>query len=221
MRRDITLAVVDDPTVEPDLYVRMVRKHLDYDGEYTGTYDDDTYYEFDCSRINTASLREPVDHELIGHDEFSKMACLSSAFATAPVSTSVSVEGKTAYSFNGRTYNLTRYKGLNDYLDACFGGMDTEFSVCPAGYRLPNIREMAIIWNMLQPLTTGDAGNTGFLSSGDDNQVPSRSHWSKGVDGNDTKVSTAWGWGMMNNKILMAEPNSRHSIKKPRCVRDL
>ena len=221
VRRDITLAVVDDPTVEPDLYVRMVRKHLDYDGEYTGTYDDDTYYEFDCSRINTASLREPVDHELIGHDEFSKMACLSSAFATAPVSTSVSVEGKTAYSFNGHTYNLTRYKGLNDYLDACFGGMDTGFSVCPAGYRLPNIREMAIIWNMLQPLTTGDAGNTGFLSSGDDNQVPSRSHWSKGVDGTDTKVSTAWGWGMMNNKILMAEPNSRHSIKKPRCVRDL
>ena len=221
VRRDITLSVVDDPNVEPDLYVTMKRKHLGNNGEFSGTYDNDTYYEFDCSRINTASLREPVDHELIGHDEFSKMACLSSAFETAPVSMSVSVEGMTSYSFNDKTYNLTRYKGLNDYLDACFGGLDTGFSVCPPGYRLPNIREMAVIWNLLEPLKTGDAGNSGFLGHGDDNQVPSRSHWSKGVDGSDTKVSSAWGWGMMDNKILMAEPNARHSIKKPRCVKDL
>lgn len=221
VRRDITLSVVDDPNVEPDLYVTMKRKHLGNNGEFSGTYDDNTYYEFDCSRINTASLREPVDHELIGHDEFSKMACLSSAFETAPVSMSVSVEGMTSYLFNGKRYNLTRYKGLNDYLDACFGGLDTGFSVCPPGYRLPNIREMAVIWNLLAPLKTGDAGNSGFLGHGDDNQVPSRSHWSKGVDGSDTKVSSAWGWGMMDNKILMAEPNARHSIKKPRCVKDL
>ena len=122
------------------------------------------------------------------------------------------------------------YKGLNDYLDACFGGMDTEFSVCPPGYRLPNIREMAVIWNLLAPLTTKDYRylgvntdpNSNKYDQADDNyQVPSRTHWSKGVDGSNTKVSTAWGWGMMCNKILMAEPLSRHSIKKPRCVRDL
>ena len=223
VKRDITLAAADDPTVEPDLYVTMKRRRLGSDGEYSGNYDNNTYYEFDCSRINTASLREPVDHELIGHDEFSKMACLSRGFVTAPVSMSVSVEDMTSYSFNGKTYNLTRYKGLNDYLDACFGGLDTDFSVCPPGYRLPNIREMAIIWNMLAPLTTRDAKSDGYLGSGDKDQVPSRSHWSKGVDGSTTKVSNAWGWGMMYNKILMAEPNSesRHWIKKPRCVKDL
>lgn len=228
VRRDITLAVVDDPTVEPDPYIVMTRKHLESDGSvtspYTSDYDVNTFYEFDCSRINTASLREPVDHELIGHDEFSKMACLSSSFEAAPVSMSVSVEGMTSYSFNGHNYNLTKYKGLNDYLDACFGGMDAGFSVCPPGYRLPNIREMAIIWNLLSPLTTGDAGNSssGYLGPQNDaDQVPSRTHWSKGVDGSNTKVSSAWGWGMMCNKILMAEPNSRHSIKKPRCVKDL
>ena len=222
VKRDITLAAADDPTVEPDLYVTMKRRRLGSDGEYSGNYDNNTYYEFDCSRINTASLREPVEHELIGHDEFSKMACLSRGFVTAPVSMSVSVVDKTSYSFNGITYNLTRYKGLNDYLDACFGGLDTDFSVCPPGYRLPNIREMAIIWNMLAPLTTGDAGSKGYLGSGDKDQVPSRSHWSKGVDGSN-KVANAWGWGMMYNKILMAEPNSesRHWIQKPRCVRDL
>lgn len=221
VRRDITLAVVDDPNVEPDPYIVMKRQKLGNNGTYSGTYNNDTYYEFDCSRINTASLREPVDHELIGHDEFSKMACLSSSFVTAPVSMSVDISsGYTSYSFNGTNYNLTKYKGLNDYLDACFGGMDTGFSVCPPGYRLPNIREMAVIWNYLAPLTTGDAGSGGFLGYGDGNTIPNRTYWSKGSEGS-SKVSDAWGWGMMNNKILMATPNGKHTIQKPRCVKDL
>lgn len=225
VRRDITLAVVDDPTVEPDPYIVMRRRHLDNDGEYSGTYDNNTYYEFDCSRINTASLREPVDHELIGHDEFSKMACLSSGFVTAPMSTAVDITDKTSYTFNGTTYNLTQYKGLNDYLDACFGGMDVDYSVCPKGYRLPNIREMAVIWNILKPLTTGDAAanNNGYLGHGDANTVPNRTHWSKGPEGTN-KVPAAWGWGMMDNKIMMAQPygaTGKHRVQKPRCVKDL
>ena len=221
VRKDITEAESEDPTVQPDQYITAVRKHLETDGSvtenYTGSYDDNTFYSFDCSRINLASLREPVDHELVGHDEFSKMACLSSAFETAPVSASSTITISSSYTFNGTTYNLNTYKGMNDYLDASFGGMDQNFSPCPQGYRLPNIREMAIIWNILSTYTTGDSA---FLGSGS-TTIPSRTHWSKGPEGTD-KVHDAWGWGMINTKILMANPASNsHKITKPRCVKDL
>ena len=219
VRRDITEAQADDPTVEPDPYITYTRKHKESNGSvtenFTGNYDDNTFYDFDCSRINTASLREAVDHELIGHDEFSKMACLSSHFTIAPVSDCILVTDKTAYLFNNVTYNLKEYKGMNDYLDACFGGLDTEFSVCPRGYRLPNIRELAIIWNVLT-----DENDSKYLGSGS-STVPSRTHWSKGPEGETVKVSNAWGWGMINNKILMAQPTgTTHQIERPRCVKD-
>ncbi|MBR5924675.1 MAG: DUF4906 domain-containing protein [Bacteroidales bacterium] len=228
VRKDITVAEAEDPTVEPDPYVIAVRKHMEDDGSvsdnYTEDYNDNVFYEFDCSRINLASIREPIDHELVGHDEFSKMACLPSKFVTAPLSTYEKFNNKTAYSFNGSTYNLTTYKGLNDYLDASFGGMDTEFSVCPSGYRLPNVREMAIIWNIVSAYTTKDSWDKtkkiGYLGNGDSNTVPARTHWSKGPEGSN-KVSDAWGWGMMDNKILMAKPTSQHKIDKPRCIKDL
>lgn len=32
-------------------------------------YDKDVYYIFDCSRINTPSLRYYTDRELVAHDE--------------------------------------------------------------------------------------------------------------------------------------------------------
>lgn len=217
VRRDITLAVVDDPTVEPDPYITTVRKRLGYDEPYSGAYTTDTYYEFDCSRINLTSLREPVDHELIGHDEFSKMACLSSHFTTAPASMSVDISGETSHSFNENTYNLTQYRGFNQYLDDSFGGMDTGFSVCPPGYRVPNVREITVIWNVLTDYGLGDEAYLGSGSS----TIPSRTHWSKGADGTNTKVADAWGWGMLGTKLLMASPASNsHKILTPRCVRD-
>ena len=103
--------------------------------------------------------------------------------------------------------------------------MDVDYSVCPKGYRLPNIREMAVIWNILKPLTTGDAAanNNGYLGHGDANTVPNRTHWSKGPEGTN-KVPAAWGWGMMDNKIMMAQPygaTGKHRVQKPRCVKDL
>lgn len=214
VRKDITTA---PPTIEPDHYMTVTRKHVGSDSEYTGAYDPDTYYEFDCSRINLASLRDPIDHELVGHDENSRMACLPSKFEAAPASQSISLSGKTAYSFNQKTYNLTKYEGLNTYLDACFGGLDSDFSVCPHGYRLPNVREMAVIWNLLMEMDTGDSG---YLGSGSET-IPSRTYWSKGKNGS-KKVTNAWGWGMLNTKLLMADAsNNNHSVKAPRCVRDL
>lgn len=213
-RVDITQA--DDPEIEPDPYVIMTRKRLNEDGSvtspFTGTYDDRTFYEFDCTHINLASLREPVDHELIGHDENSKMACLSSKFETAPRVNLVNVS--TNYSFNGTNYNLQQLGPINSYLDASFGGLDAGFSPCPAGYRLPNVREISVIWNILSPLTSGD---TSYLDTSN-NTMPCRTHWSKGALGT-KKVPGKWGWGMNAQHLLMAEPTNKGNY--PRCVRDI
>lgn len=215
-RKDITLT--NDPEVEPNPYIIMTRKHRETDGSitspYDGDYDVNTFYEFDCSRINVESLREPVDHELIGHDENSKMACLSNKFVTAPESDLISLNGKGSYSFNGSTYDLTKIRTLNQYLDACFPDLDQNFSICPAGYRLPNVREMAVMWTVLSPLNTGDSK---FL--GDDKTYPTRTHWSKGIDGTNTKLSGKWGWGMNAQHMLMA--NTTNNVGKPRCVKDV
>lgn len=218
-RKDITLT--DNPNVEPDPYIIMTRKHLNEDGTvtspYTGNYDNRTFYEFDCSRINVASLRESVDHELIGHDENSKMACLSSRFVTAPEINAVDISKKNSYQFNGKTYNLTKIQQLNQYLDASFPNLDANFSVCPEGYRLPNVREMSIIWTALSPLETGDGLGTGYLGATNTN-MPSRTHWSKGNEGS-KKRSTDWGWAMNTQHLLMAPTGN--GVSKPRCVKDL
>ena len=218
-RRDITLAVVDDPTIEPDDYVTTTRKHLNEDNtvtdNYTGDYDNRTFYEFDCSNINLASLRDPVDHELIGHDENSKMACLSSGFVTAPVINLVNTSNKSNHPFNGTNYNLTQITKLNEYLDASFPDLDASFSVCPEGYRLPNIRELSLIWTFLAPMTTGDAT---FLET-ENTSAPCRTHWSRGSLGSG-KMPNKWGWAMSSKHLRMMDNNAAIS-KTPRCVKDI
>ena len=217
-RKDITKA--ESPDAEPDPYATVVRKHLNEDGSitspYTGAYDNRTFFTFDCSRINTASLREPVDHELIGHDESSKMACLSAGFETAPAINLVSLDGKGSYIFNGKTYNLKQYESLNQYLDDSFPDLDANFKVCPAGYRLPNVREMSLMWTMLAP--TGDSAYLGSANN-DTDTTPARTHWSMGGNGTFVKESGKWGWGMSGMHLLMA--SKTQSISKIRCVRDL
>ncbi|MBQ9399767.1 MAG: DUF4906 domain-containing protein [Bacteroidales bacterium] len=217
VRKDITLA---DNDVEPDQYAIVTRKHLETDGTvtspWTGTYDNKTYYEFDCSRINLASLREPVDHELIGHDEHSKMACLSSKFGAAPEANLVTLS--TNYTFNGKTYNLQKVKQLNQYLDDSFPNLDMNYRICPEGYRLPNVREMSLIWTMLASMTTGDSA---YMGNNDNNGTAARTHWSFGAEGN-KKVSTKWGWGMSSGHLLMYNTSgSPETSPRPRCVRDI
>lgn len=215
-RKDITLA--EDPEVEPNAYALVTRKRINPDGTitspYTGAYNDSTFYEFDCSRINTASLREPVDHELIGHDENSKMACLSSKFETAPACILCDTN-KGSYSFNGNTYNLTKIQTFNKYLDDSFPNLDANFSVCPPGYRIPNVREISLIWTELAPMTTGDAT---YLTT-EDRSTPCRTHWSRGTEGSQ-KMPNAWGWAMSSQHLRMADKALNISTK-PRCVKDL
>lgn len=68
---DMTYAPLE---AEPEDYVVMKRMR---DGvEYSGAFDDDVYYVFDCSRVNQASLRYYTNRELASHDENSEQACL-------------------------------------------------------------------------------------------------------------------------------------------------
>lgn len=215
-RKDITLA--EDPNVEPVPYTTVIRKHLNTDGTvtspYTGDYDDYTFYVFDCSRINLASIREPVEgHELVGHDENSKMACLSTAFETAPAVNLITVNSRT---FNGKSYNLKVINTLNDYLDASFPNLDAGFRVCPEGYRLPNVREMSLIWTELSSMDTGDSVYLGDMN--DSNVSHCRTRWSKGSGGTSPKVNNQWGWSMSGKHLLMA---GTQSCSKPRCVKDV
>ena len=217
-RKDITLA--EDPEVEPNPYIIVTRKHLEENGTitspYTGAYDNRTYYEFDCSRINQASLREPVDHELIGHDEHSKMACLSKGFVTLPDINTGNLNSYTSYTFNGKTYNLKKINELNTYLDDSFPDLDANLDVCPDGYRLPNVREMSIMWTMLSAMTTNDSN---YLGSDDNHAVPCRTHWSMGKEGTKIKMNSKWGWGMSKKHLLMSDNGKE--MPTIRCVKDI
>ena len=225
VRKDISDS--DAKYVEPDNYIKVTRMLYNPDGEdtpYDGAFDaahkDNVYYKFDCTRINLASLRDRIDHELVGHDEFSRMACLSKVgFETIPLCNAVDLTNYSSYLFNGKTYKLTTFQGMNNYLDDCFGEMDTYFSVCPKGYRLPNVRELSVMWNLIINFIPDDKA---YMGTGDSDTVPSRTYWSMGKNGGDNmKVYTAWGWGSNQNKMLMAKPEATHIINKPRCVRDL
>ena len=208
--KDITYA---DPETEPDQVIQVTRRHRDELGRDvaypTGSYDKYTYYDFDCSRINEASLRESVNHELIAHDEDSKAACLYTRFETIPADESKSVP--TEIYFEGKRYEPQYPKQMNAYLDASWGIVANPF--CPTGYRLPNVREDAIIWN--------------FIPVSDRNYLlvnnTSRTHWSFGIDGTRRKSGlTSWGWTISKVKILMA--NERRDDQRAvalRCVRDI
>ena len=140
------------------------------------------------------------------------MACLSSKFATAPV-TDLKTVG--THEFNGTSYDLTTFSGINSYLDACFPDLDNSYRICPEGYRLPNAREVSLMWTVLSALTTGDATYLG--KSNDSDGTFSRTHWSMGALGSQ-KAPNYYGWGMSSRHLLMA---LGQKFTKPRCVKDI
>ena len=140
------------------------------------------------------------------------MACLSSKFGTAPVIDLKTVDTRV---FNGTTYDLKTFSGINNYLNACFPDLDSGFRICPEGYRLPNAREVSLMWTVLSALTTGDSAYLG--NSGDTDGTFSRTYWSMGALGSQ-KAPTYYGWGMSSKHLLMA---LNQKFTKPRCVKDI
>ncbi len=201
--RDITYS---EATVEPDEYIQV--KRMRRNQEYAGSYDSEVYYEFDCARLNEASLRFYTNRELVSHDEHSEQALLYSYFVTHPKSMSITVKDIPAIQSINRAYSINAYLdsniGLNPY--------------CPPGYRLPNVRELALMRNFIP---SGDVD--GFFDKSSTNYTPSRTHWSFGKAGEYYKsnrgTGSRYGWGVTYVKVLMLE--DKDEVKQVRCVKDI
>ncbi|MBQ9309305.1 MAG: DUF4906 domain-containing protein [Bacteroidales bacterium] len=200
---DITFS---EPETEPDNFI--VTKRMKDGEEYDGPYDEHVYYQFDCTRINEASLRYYTKMELVSHDEHDIAACLPHKFEAAPKSIAP-------------TFTAIRLDIMNENLDLSI----EENPYCPKGYRLCNIRELEVLWDFIP-------------SPGDNDFRPAinfaRTHWSFGRVGDfyDTKkgsgrsaYTNVWGWGTSKKevKILMAGHNDDADKKATeiRCVRDI
>lgn len=191
-------------TAEPEDYI-VVKRLLngqDYDGDFT----DYVYYEFDCTRLNEASLRYYTNRELSAHDEESEQASLYKSFATHPRKMVVNVNNLPPPQ-NSCVYINT----INEYLNTNVG----ENPFCPSGYRLPNIRELAV----MRYFIPSDDINSVFSAN-----APSRTHWSFGLVGafynSGRGTENRYGWGASKEKIFMMDRNNQ-KVDYPRCVKDV
>ncbi len=187
----------------PEDYIVVKRMK---DGEiYTGTFDYDVYYEFDCSRINKASRRYYTNRELVLHNENNEQACLYDYFAAPSYNQAIKIGDVPA--INGKK----TISEINDYLNANIA--DNPF--CPQGYRLPNVREVAVLRDFIP---SSDVEKY----FGRDNFAPSRTYWSFGVVGEFYKsvLGKRYGWGAAYTKVHMFETNSQRS-NSVRCVKDV
>lgn len=188
--QDITYA---DTSFVPQPYLTVHRKSTQSSGDYTGDFNDYVYYEFDCSYMNTASLRGYTDNELVLHDENSEASFLYANFVSAP-------------RIQQPTFTAITNKNMNNYLDTY--GLNP---YCPDGYRLPNVRELAVYRNLIP-----DSDKTRVFNS-TTSYAFTRSYWSLGSDGL-RKVTDEYGWGANSQKILMTY---NHTTTTVRCVKDV
>ncbi len=96
-------------------------------------------YLLDLTNLNTSSQRIRVTDELVPQDETSEMSRPASSFITGIVGNQGKPIGKyTAYENEVKNYLTAGY------------------SYCPEGYRLPNIREGAIMYNYIDDASFWD-----------------------------------------------------------------
>ena len=200
---DITYSA---PTVEPEDYVIVHR--LRFGEPYTGNFDENVYYEFDCSRINEASLRYYTNRELSPHDEFSEQACLYPYFTFHAKNEAVDM-GKLPSPLNGNN----RIHLLNQYLNSNIA--DNPY--CPPGYRIPNVRELSVLHDFIPGGDiTSYLGGTGI-------NAPGRTHWSFGTAGEfynpNRGTQDRYGWGVSYQKVFMLQESQ--NAPAVRCVKDL
>lgn len=201
--KDITYAPVVPPSgqqaVEAENYIQVTRIR---DGvrNYTGKYDSNVYYEFDCSRINEKSLRYYTNRELVMHDEHGEQACLYKKFQAAPV--------KDAPTFAEIACNK-----MNENIDKNI----EENPYCPPGYRLCNIREASVLRDFIPSSDKEFHISYNFT----------RTYWSYGVLGDlydtrrtGTDMSKSYAFGTSPQKVLMTELD-KQKTKSIRCVKDI
>ena len=193
-------------TAEPDPYVVITRMKNgeEYPDNGSNPFTTDVYYHFDCTNLNVQSLREQaIPFDLPLHNEKSEWACLYREFESASVSACPAVPAQ---------YN--KIKAMNDYLTEHTGNSN---QFCPDGYRLPNLRELALLRNFIPE---GDIKS--YFSSGV--QAYSRTTWSFGITSPNyaearTNTKNSYGWSASSEKVLMGL--TTHTTSSVRCVRDI
>ena len=208
--KDITFS---DESKVPDPLIVVTRKQRGSEGEFKGEWNNNIYFDIDCSRVNERSLRYYTDRELVSHDENSDAACLYKRFVTTTVSESESM-------------TLSTSRGIaviNNNIDSNYANFQEKY--CPEGYRLPNVREVAILSYFI-PLAS-DAKS--FVKSS--NTILSRTYFSFGVRDpgglNYTTTpkpeNTHWGWRaeIKYSAVKASMAATSVTTKVLRCVKDV
>lgn len=210
---DITHA---DLSVVPENFIQVQRYRGRYDNDepipadtYQSSNSQDYFYIFDCTRLNDESKRYYTNRDLVAHDENAEEACLYECFETLPV--------RNHYEFETVFW-------MKDMFDYMAENIETSH-YCPPGYRVPNIRELAVMRDFI-PKGVNNQEKNAFFSKGI--YAFSRTYWSFGTQGDEKEVSKNkkyFGFGASSQKILMAQEQGANGAdqktKSIRCVRDI
>ena len=190
---------------EPDKYITVKKKHKSTYDDYSGSFDSNTYFEFDCSRINEQSLRYFTSIELDLTNEFAETAFLPRHFRmAAKIDHPLINPAKTIDQINS---TLDQLVGQNPY--------------CPPGFRLPNIRELVLMRYFTEE---EDSNIQTYFKGNVDNATMyafPRTYWSFGVKGSNKRDDKSWGWGCSHLKLVMAKEGKDQYTPEVRCVKDI
>jgi hypothetical protein len=186
----------------------VTRKQRGSEEAFDGEWNNNIYFDIDCSRVNERSLRYYTDRELVSHDESADAACLYKRFVTTTVSESESMA-------------LSSKRGIEDInnnIDSNYTNYPEKY--CPEGYRLPNVREVAILAYFIP--SASDAKS--FVKSS--NSVVSRTYYSFGVrnpGGLNYTKDPHWGWRVeiKNNAVKASMAANSATTTTLRCVKDV
>ena len=139
-------------------------------------------YKFDMKNINDASKRFYTSVELEPYDEKSDMSRIYPGFETGELLTDA----------------VSDYQDLKSKLEA-------GTQICPDGYRVPNVRELGVMYILCDDTTWWD-GKDSMTST----------YYSLGLLGNEKDQTGKYSWGARNGSVFTLSP----SVGTIRCVRD-
>ena len=157
---------------------------------------DDANRTFTCTHLNSQALRYYTSKELIFADERSQENNLYKKFEMAPSEDCREVD------YSGKSNNISFFEWYNEKVDEVISS-GKEHPYCPKGYRTPSQIEAAIMryyvpnWNYSQTMT--------------------RTYWSFGKRGKNTKNSGKVGFSVQDKNVTVNDA----AITKVRCVRDV
>ena len=139
-------------------------------------------YKFDMTNINDASKRFYTSVELEPYDEESEMARIYQGFETGELVTGA----------------VSSYQDLKSKLEA-------GTQICPEGYRVPNVRELGVMYTLCEDTTWWD-GKDSMTST----------YYSLGLLGNTKDQTGKYSWGARYGSVFTLSP----VVGTIRCVRD-